>query len=99
MSVEPPNRRPAPGGLMRVPYIRVLGTISLVLLSACSKIAAVTGATTVAVASVVVTPPTSTIVSGTTAQFSAVTSDATGQQLTGRVVTWSTTNATVASVS
>ncbi|HEX4468540.1 MAG TPA: Ig-like domain-containing protein [Gemmatimonadaceae bacterium] len=84
---------------MRVPHIRVLGTISLVLLSACSKLAALTGAGAVAVASVVVTPATSTIVSGNAAQFSAVTYDASGQQLAGRVISWSTTNATVASVS
>jgi hypothetical protein len=84
---------------MRVPYIIVRGTISLVLLSACSKLATLTGATTVAVASVVVTPASTTIVSGSSAQLSAATYDAGGQQLTGRVVTWTTTNATVASAS
>src|SRR5439155_1858577 len=55
--------------------------------------------TLVPVASVTVNPPSATILVGATQQLSAVTKDATGATLSGRVVTWSTSNAAVAKVS
>jgi len=54
--------------------------------------------TAVPVASVTVTPATASIVVGATQQLSAVTKDAAGGTLTGRVVTWATNNAAVATV-
>ncbi|TMC55083.1 MAG: hypothetical protein E6J20_01180 [Chloroflexi bacterium] len=55
--------------------------------------------TTAPVASVAVTPATATIAAGGNQQFSAVTRDAAGNTLTGRVVTWASSNPTVATVS
>src|SRR5882762_6050069 len=55
--------------------------------------------TTVPVASVAVSPASATIAVGSTQQLSAVTKDAAGTTLTGRVVTWSSDNTSVASVS
>ena len=55
--------------------------------------------TLVPVASVTVNPPSATILVGATQQLSAVTKDAAGATLSGRVVTWSTSNAAVAKVS
>jgi hypothetical protein len=51
------------------------------------------------VASVLITPPTSTIAAGAAVQLSAATYDANSQLLTGRVVSWASSNAAVASVS
>ncbi len=53
----------------------------------------------VPVASVTVAPGTATLQLGTTAQFSAVARDAGGLILTGRPITWSSTNAAVLTVS
>ena len=50
------------------------------------------------VASVDVTPPTASIVVGATQQLTATPKDANGNALTGRAVTWSTSDATVATV-
>jgi uncharacterized protein YjdB len=50
------------------------------------------------VANVQVTPGQSTLPAGRTQQLSATLTDAEGNVLTGRVVTWSTTNAAVAAV-
>ncbi len=52
----------------------------------------------VPVASVSVTPASSTVQVGATVQLSAITLDASNNALTGRVVTWSTSNAGIASV-
>ena len=52
-----------------------------------------------AVASVTVSPPSSTIITGTTVQLSAVLQDDLGNVLTGRVITWSTSDGVRASVS
>ncbi len=60
------------------------------------------GTTTVtmaAVASVTVAPGTATVVAGATQAFSATARDAGGNVLTGRAVTWSSTNTAVATVS
>lgn len=53
----------------------------------------------VAVASIDVTPTTSSLRLGETAQLSARTVDASGAPLAGRVVTWSSSNSSVATVS
>jgi uncharacterized protein YjdB len=55
--------------------------------------------TPVSVASVTVSLAASSIVSGATTQATATTTDATGAVLTGRTITWSTSNAAVATVS
>jgi uncharacterized protein YjdB len=52
----------------------------------------------VPIASVTVTPSTDTIAPGASVQFTAVPRDAAGNPLTGRVVTWSNTNPTAASL-
>jgi Big-like domain-containing protein len=54
---------------------------------------------TVPVASVTVSPATVSILVGATQQFTAVTKDSAGNVLTGRVVTWSTSSSSVATVS
>jgi len=51
------------------------------------------------VASVVVTPASPTVQVGQTVQLGATTNDSTGSALTGRTVTWATSNAAVATVS
>ncbi|HTJ24284.1 MAG TPA: Ig-like domain-containing protein [Gemmatimonadaceae bacterium] len=53
----------------------------------------------VPVASVTVSPATATIGVGKTVTLGAVTKDANGNVLTGRTITWSTSDATVATVS
>jgi len=63
-----------------------------------TAIVTVTGNTTVPVASVTVTPASATVVVGGAQQFSAVTLDAAGNTLTGRVITWASSNTTVATV-
>ena len=55
--------------------------------------------TLVPVASVTVSPPSSTINVGATVQLTATTKDANGNALTGRAVTWTSSNSGVASVS
>jgi uncharacterized protein YjdB len=51
------------------------------------------------VASVTVTPPSASVQAGQTAQLTATLKDANGNILTGRTVTWSSSNTTVATVS
>lgn len=63
----------------------------------------ITGAATVAVqpppvASVTVSPPTSSVPAGTNVQLAATTSDASGAALAGRVVTWASSNTATATV-
>jgi len=71
-------------------------------------IASTTGATwprwtrsaaTVPIASVVVTPATSSIIVGATQQLTATLKDVAGNTLTGQTVTWTTSNADIATVS
>ncbi len=52
----------------------------------------------VPVASVAVAPPTATVLVTQTAQFAATTKDAQGNTLTGRLVTWGSSNTNVATV-
>jgi uncharacterized protein YjdB/PKD repeat protein len=54
--------------------------------------------TRIAVASVDVSPTTASVSVGATVQLSATPKDAAGNPLTGRTVTWTTNNATVATV-
>jgi hypothetical protein len=55
--------------------------------------------TSIPVASVSVSPTSATLALGATQQLSAVTKDSAGNTLTGRVVTWSSSNPTFATVS
>src|SRR5207245_1453356 len=55
--------------------------------------------TTIPVASVTVTPTTAGLQVGATQQFTAVPKDAAGNTLTGRVVTWASSNTAIATVS
>src|SRR5205823_2074521 len=55
--------------------------------------------TNVPVASVDVTPPTATVQTGQTVQLSATPREANGAALPGRVVTWTSSNTSVATVS
>src|SRR5207248_370870 len=55
--------------------------------------------TNVPVASVDVTPPTATVQAGQTVQLSGTPRDANGAALSGRAVTWSSSNTSVATVS
>jgi uncharacterized protein YjdB len=55
--------------------------------------------TSVPVASVTVSPPSASVPQGQTVQLTATPKDATGTPLTGRVVTWSSGNTAVATVS
>jgi uncharacterized protein YjdB len=55
--------------------------------------------TSIPVASVSVTPASATLSVGATQQLSVVTKDSAGNTLTGRVVTWSSSNPSVATVS
>ncbi|PYO44465.1 MAG: hypothetical protein DMD33_02890 [Gemmatimonadetes bacterium] len=55
--------------------------------------------TQVPVATVSVTPTSAAVQPGQTTQLTAATKDASGNVLTGRVVTWSTSSATIATVS
>src|SRR5882672_2445637 len=54
--------------------------------------------TNVSVASVTVSPATASVVAGQTVQLTATPKDANGTPLTGRVVTWSSSNTSVATV-
>src|SRR5207247_6627682 len=54
--------------------------------------------TRIAVASVEVTPPAPTVVVGATVQLAGTAKDAAGTPLTGRAVTWQTSDATIATV-
>src|SRR2546427_7274512 len=53
----------------------------------------------VPVASVTVSPATASVTVGATSQLTATAKDANGTALSGRVVTWATSNAAVATVS
>src|SRR5438445_731383 len=55
--------------------------------------------TTIPVASVTVSPGSASLQVGATQQFTAVTKDAAGNTLTGRTVTWASSNTAVATVS
>jgi uncharacterized protein YjdB len=102
----------ANGGLLTRPTIwqvsapqvatvgRSTGLVTAVAPGTATVVAANTTVTVVApVAALTVSPPTSTLAIGGTVQLIASAFDGGGAPLTGRPVTWSSSNATVASVS
>jgi len=90
-------------------YVRIVGhgqwsgTTQLSLWNSISEVAIYAGTTVtvhpVPVASVAVSPASPSIAVGQTVQLAAVTKDAAGNVLTGRTVTWSSSNTSVATVS
>ena len=82
-----------------VAFRGALGTSGAVFGSLSNVAAATTMASTVSVATVSVSPSTVNGTVGQTAQLTAATRDASGNVLTGRVVTWSSSDNTIASVS
>lgn len=60
---------------------------------------ATTGTSSAPVASVTLSPSTSTIGVGRTQQFTAVLKDASGNTITGRPITWSSSNTAIATIS
>lgn len=82
--------------MKRAPLHRFLPALGVVLLSACAKEST---APPPAVASVTVAPTTASLMVGDTARLSATVKDAAGHVLTNRVVTWASSNPTVATVS
>src|SRR5437763_1492493 len=92
------------GHLMALPHRRFLRLIALAALAVAAGVVACERATTpieppAAVASVDLTPPSATVQVGQTVQLTAIPRDANGAALSGRVVTWSSSNTSVASVS
>src|SRR5438309_463834 len=90
-------------------YVRIVGhgqwsgTTQLSLWNSISEVAIYAGTTVtvhpVPVASVAVSPASPSIAVGQTVQLAAVTKEAAGNVLTGRTVTWTTSNSSVATVS
>ena len=75
----------------------LLGATAIAFLVACAEDEPVTGPRTVA--SVAVTPPTSAIVIGETVSLAATAKDASGSVIVGRALQWTTSNASIATVS
>ncbi len=76
------------------------GTATIIAIDSLSGYAANTAVTVVApVATLVVSPPATTLAIGAAQQLTASAFDANGGPLTGRPVTWSSSNAAIASVS
>ena len=86
-------------GLHRRGGPSLLASAALLTLAACGGSGTSNTPTPAAVASVEVSPGTVSLLTGATAPLSATTKDAQGQVLAGRTVTWSTSNAAVATVS
>jgi len=74
------------------------GTATLTATSEGKSGTATVTVTVVPVASVTVSPASPSVLAGQTVQLTASTTDANGNPLTGRVVTWATSNAAVATV-
>ena len=74
------------------------GTVTITATSEGQSGTATITVTSVPVASVTVSPATASVSQGQTTQLSAVTKDANGNVLTGRGVTWSSSNQAVATV-
>ena len=88
-------RGPVATSLHRLPVVRWLAAWSLFLLAACGE-----GSTPPApVASLTLVVPAGAIVEGSSYQLSATANDAAGAPLAGRVITWSSGNPVVATVS
>jgi uncharacterized protein YjdB len=77
---------------------RSVGTAKITATVEGRTAAATITVTPVPVATVAVTPSTSSLVIGATVQLSATTKDAAGNTLTGRTVTWTTSDQSIASV-
>lgn len=76
-------------------WVTAVGTSVLVMAAACSR----PGDPTALVASVSIQPPSLAITVGTTVQLTAQVKDASGRDVAGRSVVWSSSNPSVASVS
>ena len=75
-----------------------LALLSVLGLATCEKPLPTSGSTTVPVASVAVSPPSLSVGAGTTGQLTATPKDANGAALSGRVVTWASSNSAAATV-
>ncbi|HXO84970.1 MAG TPA: Ig-like domain-containing protein, partial [Gemmatimonadales bacterium] len=75
-----------------------VGTASIIASSEGLSDTAVVTVTLVPVATVTVAPPSATILRGTTTPFTATLRDSAGGVLTGRSISWSSTNTAVATV-
>ena len=73
--------------------------LGVLVLAACHERAEPTGPAPSPVASVSLTPPAATAVVGGTVQLTATLKDAAGSELTGRTVTWASSDSAVATVS
>src|SRR5258705_1055607 len=74
------------------------GSVSIIATSEGQSDTSIVTVIVVPVASVTVTPATATVSVGATTQFTATTRDSAGGVLTGRVIVWSSTDPTVATV-
>jgi uncharacterized protein YjdB len=86
----------SPSGLVTS---KSIGTANITATAEGKSATAKVTVTPVPVASVAITPPTSSLVIGGTVQLSATTKDDAGNVLTGRTVEWTTSDQTVATVS
>ncbi|HEV8217510.1 MAG TPA: Ig-like domain-containing protein [Gemmatimonadaceae bacterium] len=75
-----------------------IGTATITATSETKSGSATVNVTQAPVSTVTITPPSPTVVIGTTTTLSAITRDANGVVLTGRAVTWSSSNPAVAAV-
>src|SRR3989442_1938844 len=75
-----------------------LALLSVLGLATCEKPVGITGSNLVPVASVVITPGTLRVAAGSTGQLTATPQDASGNPLSGRVVTWASINGAYATV-
>src|SRR5213079_2942857 len=78
---------------------KVAGSATITATSETKSSTAAVTVTNVPVASVTVSPASASLLVGATQQFTAVTKDAAGNTLTGRIVTWASSNTAVATVS
>jgi hypothetical protein len=94
------NLSPSPRSATRRGRMLRLLLPNLALLGACggSDVAGPSSPAQVAVATVIVSPPTATLPPNTTAQLTASVRDASGNTLAGRTVAWNSSNSAVATV-
>ena len=90
----------APSTSYQFQLIAFRGTLNVdAVFGALSNVASgTTGASTAPVATVTVSPSSASVVIGATRQFTATLKDASGNVLSGRTVTWSSSNALLATV-
>ncbi|HZS58647.1 MAG TPA: Ig-like domain-containing protein [Gemmatimonadaceae bacterium] len=89
----------SPSGLVSPTGVNDSGTVTITATSGTASGTATVAITADPVASVTVAPPTSTITTSQTQQLGATLKDAGGTVLTGRPVTWSSSNPGIATVS